>query len=153
MAQKSASESREIAVTGSRIRQGSSSNEASDALNDLPAMQAPKAPDWVLADRGYETFLSDLQTAIRANDRSAVINLVHFPLRVNSGGRSRFYRDSHSVRADYDRIFTPQVRRAILAQQFEELFGSSRGLMIGNGEVWFDRISPPGQVQIMSVNP
>jgi hypothetical protein len=78
---------------------------------------------------------------------------------VNSGGTSRFYRDSAALRADYERVFTPQVRRAILDQRFERLFGSSRGLMIGNGQVWFDRFcsnrrcSPPGPVRILAVNP
>ena len=115
------------------------------------------APDWVLKDRGYATFLTNLQRAVRANDRGAVAKLVHYPLRVNSDGRSRFYPDSAAFRADYERIFTPQVRRAILDQRFERLFGSSRGLMIGQGQVWFDRLcsnnrcSPPGPVRILSL--
>ena len=159
MAQKSASESREIAVTGSRIRQGSSSNEASDALNDLPAMQAPKAPDRVQKDRAYAVFLSHLQTAIRTNNRDAVIKLIGFPLRVNFDGGSRTYRNARSVRADFDRIFTPPVRNAIVAQRLDRLFGRDQGIMIGSGEIWFDHVcldrncDRVGPVRITAVNP
>jgi len=159
MAEKSASESREIAVTGSRIRQGRSANEASDALNDLPALQTPKSPDWVQKDRAYATFLSHLQTAIRANDRDAVIKLVALPLRVNFDGGSRTYRNAPSVRADFDQIFTPPVRNAILAQRSDRLFGHDQGIMIGSGEIWFDHVcldrncDRVGPVRITAVNP
>jgi len=63
------------------------------------------------------------------------------------------------VRDDYDRIFTPNVTRAILGQRFDQLFGRDQGLMIGDGQVWFDHVcantqcSPPGPVRITAVNP
>ena len=60
---------------------------------------------------------------------------------------------------DYDRIFTPQVKQAILNQRFERLLGRDRGVMIGSGQVWFDHVcrasqcSPPGPVRITVINP
>ena len=98
------------------------------------------APDWVLKDSAYRTFLTRLQNAVRSDDRTAVMKLIAFPLRVNSRGSSRFYRDAHSTLRDYRKIFTPAVRRAILAQHFETLFGRDQGVMIGNGAVWFDHM-------------
>jgi hypothetical protein len=157
VAQKSAEggATNDLVVTGSRIASANREQSAARAERDAGAT----APDWVLADRGYATFLTSLQRAVRAGDRGAVARLVHYPLRVNSGGQSRFYRDSAALRADYERIFTPQVRRAILDQRLDRLFGSSRGLMIGNGQLWFDRVcsnrscSSPGPVRITAVNP
>jgi len=166
LAQKSAegASTSGLVVTGSRIPAPNSSTASDLANREQRAARAERdeeatAPDWVLKDRDYATFLTNLQRAVRTNDRGAVAKLVHYPLRVNSDGKSRLYRDSAAVRADYERIFTPQVRRAILDQRFERLFGSSRGLMIGHGQVWFDRLcsnsscSPPGPVRIMAVNP
>ncbi|WP_051531730.1 hypothetical protein [Sphingomonas sp. URHD0057] len=114
---------------------------------------APIAPDWVLKDRAYAAFLTGLQAAVRANDRDAVIRLVAFPLRVNSNGRSQLYRDADSVRRDYGKIFTPRVTGAIVSQRFDRLFVRDQGLMIGDGQVWFDHVSPSGPVRIRAINP
>lgn len=167
LAQKSAAESvaNGVVVTGSRIPRPNLSAK-SDSLNRDPnrsvgraeAADAQTTPDWVAKDRAYAAFLTQLQTAVRKKDRGAVIKLIAFPLRVNSGGRSQLYRDGQSVRRDYDRIFTPPVTRAILDQRFDRLFGRDRGLMIGDGEVWFDHIctnaqcSPAGPVRITAIN-
>ena len=64
-----------------------------------------------------------------------------------------------SVSRDFDRIFTPRVRRAILAQKAGELFVRDQGAMIGDGEVWFDQTcadsscSSLGPVRIKAINP
>ena len=124
----------------------------------LAAPAAAQPPDWVLQDRAYAAFLTDLQAAVRRGDRRAVSGLVRYPLRVNSNGRARFYRSPAAVRRDYALIFTPRVRRAILAQRFEALFGRDEGVMIGNGEIWFDHVcrnmgcEPPGPVRISAIN-
>ena len=151
--------SNDVVVTGSRIPQPNpqreegrvASAQRADVEDSLPVSGLSK-------DTSYATFLKHLQGAVRANDRGAVIKLVGFPLRVNSNGKTRVYRDAASVRADYDQIFTLQVRQAILAQRHDRLFSRDQGLMIGNGQVWFDHIctnaqcSPPGPVRITAVN-
>jgi hypothetical protein len=148
-----------VVVTGSRIPQPNVSNREENALARAQTADASAAADWVLKDASYASFLKRLQGAIRGNDRSAVIKLIAFPLRVNFSSGSRRYRDAGSVRADYDRIFTPKVTEAILGQRFDQLFGRDQGLMIGNGAVWFDHVctntqcSPPGPVRITAVNP
>jgi len=154
-----------LVVTGSRIprpnlttQSGAMNREASSVAAERDETAEDRhAPDWVLNDRSYATFLTQLQNAVLANDREAVIKLVSLPLRVNFN-RPRFYRDTRSVRADYDRIFTPKVRKAILAQRFEQLFGRDQGVMIGDGEVWFDHVCPDGDctrvgpVRIIAIN-
>lgn len=120
---------------------------------------AATAPKWVLDNGAYRTFLSQLQAAVRANNRSAVVRLVRLPLRVNFAGGARSYRDTRSLLDDYDRIFTPKVKQAIAGQRFETLFGRDQGVMIGDGAVWFDHTcrntscSPPGPVRISAINP
>jgi hypothetical protein len=145
----------EIVTTGSRIRQPniSAERDESEVVNDLPQVRKPVAPDWVFSDRAYASFLARLQSAIRTGNRDAVIKLVRIPLRVNSNGKSQIYRDVASVERDYDRIFTPAVRQAILNQRFESLFGRDQGVMIGNGQVWFDHVgSARGPVRITAIN-
>jgi outer membrane biosynthesis protein TonB len=142
-----AANSGQIVVTGSIMTR----REAAPA-NGFDAKAAP-------VKDSYAGFLSQLQRAVRANDRDAVVGLIDFPLRVNAQGTSRTYRDAESVERDYDRIFTSKVRRAILRQRAAKLFVRDQGAMIGDGEVWFDhscansQCSPLGPVRIKAVNP
>jgi len=152
IAQKSAEATgtNEVVITGSLLRAPLTARETS---SDAPAIRGV-----VSKDRSYAVFLTRLQAAVRANDRRGVTKLIQFPLRVNADAQPRFYPDARSVRRDYERIFTPRVRRAILDQRAESLFGRDQGVMIGDGQVWFDHIcanaqcSPPGPVRIKAVN-
>jgi hypothetical protein len=121
------------------------------------AMMKPSRSDAGPA-QPYRSFLAQLQSAVRSHNKRAVIALVAFPLRVNRGGRSHFYRDAGALEHDFDRVFTPKVRQAILAQQADRLLVRDLGAMIGNGEVWFDQSCPSascfpaGPVRIIAVN-
>ena len=107
----------------------------------------------------YASFLSQLQAAVSANDRNAIVRLIALPLRVNSQGAPRYYRDADSVERDFNRIFTRKVRRAILGQKPTRLFVRNTGARVGAGEVWFSgtcpnaACSPAGPVRIIAVNP
>ena len=136
----------EVVVTGSRIAADTADNRVTSSFRSLPA-------------NDYSSFLARLQSAIRANDRNAVIGLVSFPLRVNATGGVRLYRDAGAVRRDYSRIFTSKVIRAILDQRADQLFTRDQGTMIGDGEVWFDRpctngkCAPTSPIRITAINP
>ena len=115
----------DVIVTGSRIA--------------TPALDAASPTKAIAPQQGYETFLAQLQGAVRANDRGAVIGLIAFPLRVAAAGGTRFYRDVPSVRQDFELIFTPKVRRAILNQSPDRIAVRERVAAIANGRV---RIAP-----------
>ena len=129
----------EIVVTGTLV-------------NESKAARAAVADD-------NAAFLRRLQARIRTNDRAAVAQLVSLPLRVNAAGGARTYRDRRSIERDFDKIFTPRVRQAILAQRPNNIFVRDQGAMIGNGEVWFSQTcpnaacNPPGPSRITAVNP
>jgi hypothetical protein len=133
-------------------------------LISLPTAAAQPLRD-ELSRPAYRSFFDDLQQAVRTNDRARVLRLISYPLRVTSSNaagtyrRSRFYRTQSAVRAHYDRIFTPQVRRVILRQRYEQLFVNSHGAMFGNGEIWFAEIcadrscATTSASRIITVNP
>jgi hypothetical protein len=134
-----------VVVTGTRIPQ--------------PGLQTPSAAKAMSADPAYAGFLQRLQSAVHSNDHRRIIGLISFPLRVNAAGGARTYRDAKSVERDFDRIFTPRVKRAITRQRPDKLFVRDQGAMIGDGEVWFDHTcpnascSPLGPVRIRAINP
>lgn len=119
----------------------------------------PKTRDWVIRDRSYRAFLVQLQSAVRIGDRRTVANLSAVPLRVNSAhGRFAMYRSRRGIERDYDYIFAPHVRRAILRQRPEELWGRDQGVTLKLGEIWFDHqcldlnCDRLGPVRIKAVN-
>ena len=159
--ERSASEAvtSDVMVTGSRSpRPSISTNRSSKASQRAPAGPAGSAAVAEAVDPSYVAFLTRLQSAIRANDRRSVIRLIDFPLRVYSSGGTRLYPDARSVQREFDAIFTPRVREAILRQQSDQLFVRDQGAMIGDGEVWFDHTcpnsacTPLGPVRIKAVN-
>lgn len=133
-----------LAVTGSRVQKSAEARSAFEFKVD--------------AAQPYAAFLARLQTLVRADDRRSVMTLIAFPLRVNSSSGSRLYSAPSALR-DYDRIFTPKVKRAILNASADRIFVRDIGAMVGNGEVWFretcpnDTCSPTGPVRIVAVNP
>ena len=144
-----------VVVTGSRIPAPNLSKQA----DTLAVAERQAAPADASARAAYRGFLSRLQSAVRANNRRAVANLAALPLRVNFEGGARSYSDRKSIERDFDRIFTPRVKQAILSQRADRLFTNYQGAMIGDGQVWFDQTctndscSPPGPVRIKAINP
>lgn len=115
-------------------------------------------------DPAFRLFIRDLQRAISTGNREAVLRMIRYPLRVNGSNTSgtrfthRSYRNAAAVRASFGRIFDQAVRRDILAQRYDMLWGNWQGYMIGNGTLWFDRICltrscrPEGPVRIVAIN-
>lgn len=77
-------------------------------------------------------FFATLRRAVGTSDKRAACALVSYPLQA----ASEPIADAATCEARYDDIFTIPVRRAIGKQQFQELFASDEGIMIGLGEVW-----------------
>jgi hypothetical protein len=144
-----------IVVTGSRIP---ASNMAKQGLADEVGYAAKPASRSAIVG-SYGEFLSRLQAGLRANDRRATIGLIGFPLRVTWDGDTRTYRSSRDVERDFDRIFTDQVRSAVLNQRTEDLMSRDGGRLKGNGRLWFGPscsskpCSANGSIRIREVNP
>lgn len=146
-------ETQDIVLTGSRVAQPSLRKR-----NENRERAASAASPLAVIDANGE-FLSRLQSAAGANDKRAILQLVGLPLRVNFDAGPKTYHDRRSVERDFDLIFTPHVRQAILDQRADQLFTNYQGAMIGAGEIWFDEscanssCSRRGPVRIRAVNP
>lgn len=84
-------------------------------------------------------FVHKLQAATKRGDRSALIEMVRLPLRVNGPQRQqiRYYRTRSDIRRDFERIFEPSVLEAISKQDLGDLSMSDGNYMIGLGDLWF----------------
>ncbi|MBK6941534.1 MAG: hypothetical protein IPH13_15250 [Planctomycetes bacterium] len=84
--------------------------------------------------------LQAVQDAVRADAPARVAEFVEFPLRVNGDGSFRMIPDAATFISEYQGVFTERIRRALEAQRVDELFTSWRGVMVGDGEVWFGAV-------------
>jgi hypothetical protein len=81
-------------------------------------------------------FATVLQAAVRRNDPEQVAKYVSFPLRINNAsGQSRTLTRA-KFRVQYGKVFTPDVKAAVMRQDTDSLHQSWRGTMFGNGVVW-----------------
>lgn len=90
-------------------------------------------------------FLDALKDAILRDNRAWVAERISYPLRVNGEGGAREIRDASELLENFERVFTGKVRSAILAQDAARLFRNWSGMMIGNGEVWFEAVALDGK--------
>ena len=90
---------------------------------------------------GAIAFLAKVQDALKRHDREAVASRVRYPLLVTADGKMHI-RSRAQFLADYDRVFTPKVRAAILKANADDVWGNANGFMVSGGVIWFDAIIP-----------
>jgi hypothetical protein len=96
-------------------------------------------------------FLSELQNAVKAEDKAKVAAMISCPLLVIHGSRKAHIKTKAEFLGQYEAIFDAHVRQAIEQQSSKCLFGNYQGAMIGDGEVWF-REQQNGTMKIVTVN-
>ncbi len=96
-------------------------------------------------------FLATLQALVKADDRQQIAGMIRYPLNVYSAKRHRRISNPGAFVSGYPVLFSPAVKKAIEQQSPECLFGNWQGVMIGNGEVWFEE-GPDGTIKIKTLN-
>lgn len=149
------------AAPAARGQQYSTNSVAQDVVvsgSRIPQPNLGRAAPLKAID-SYGNFLSQLQAALRADDRRAVSRLVGFPLSVRKDGKVETYRSRREVERDFDEIFTPRVRSEVLDQRPYSLRTRQDGKTKGSTRLWFApacfnaECTPPGQIRIREVTP
>jgi len=99
-----------------------------------------------------ERFLGELQRAVAADERAAVLALFACPCTVWDGQRLRRVRDAVQIRPFYDSVFDAGLKQQIAAARAEDLFANWQGVMLGDGRLWFGATGPGGRLGINAVN-
>lgn len=128
----------DIVVSGSRIGRNEAARQRSARVAERELTDS--APLAVVEARS--DFLSQLQSAFRANDQRAVLALIALPLRVRAGGETVTYRTVGDVERDFDEIFTPQVKQSVLNQRADRTGRVRFGPTPGNGPIRIREVRP-----------
>ncbi|WP_443747146.1 hypothetical protein [Asticcacaulis solisilvae] len=124
-----------------------------------PTAQAATCDDTTVFDQRGKSdevhaiaFLNLLRTRLRADDAPGVAALVRYPISASERGhtvkittRTKFIRHYHA-------IFTERFKQVVYTQPDHCMFANDQGVMIGNGEIWFDA-DRHGRYRILTINP
>ncbi|MFD1887787.1 hypothetical protein [Paenibacillus wenxiniae] len=98
----------------------------------------------------FHQFFFNFQQAVMKGNKAAVASRVHYPLNVNANGKTYTIKNAKSFIAKYDFIMTPEVKRTLAYAIEEDLFVNWKGVMVGNGELWFSQSN--GKLGLDAVN-
>jgi hypothetical protein len=86
----------------------------------------------------FDRFDKELRIALTRQDAVALAFLVRFPLTVNDEGGSISLNNAAALKANFQDVFTPAVRKAILDRPAKDQGCGIEGIMYGPGVIWVD---------------
>ncbi|WP_017994656.1 hypothetical protein [Rhizobium leguminosarum] len=89
---------------------------------------------------GFDRPLRQLVKAMRSGEAETIAGLAEYPLTVKANGESYDVESAEDFIDNFDDLVTPETRRAVGRQQYEDLFVNSDGVMLAGGAVWMGAI-------------
>ena len=108
--------------------------------------------DTALGDHAkYEPVIHAFQQAVANGDRQAVAALVEYPISVSIDGKPSKVKDAQAFVAAYDKIMSQAIAKAIIGQEYADLFVNDQGVMFGSGEAWISGVCRDNACKKMDV--
>jgi hypothetical protein len=89
-------------------------------------------------------FFHRIQNALQQSDRTEISKLIEYRLLTTRRGQKHWIKTRNELLANFDQIFDPGVRCALMRATDKEVWGNSQGFTVSSGAIWFDDVSPPG---------
>jgi len=113
---------------------GLRAQQSANALDPCGAM--PKSDAAAKHFLTFAAFDKELRDALEHQDAVALSFLVQFPLRVNDNGGTISIDDASALKTHFQEVFTPAVRKEILADHDEPGGCGIEGVGYGRGVLW-----------------
>ena len=135
----------------------------------LTLLSTPLAPSVSIAEAdayqitsGDKAFYEQIKKAILAEDFDSFAAAVAYPIELYFAGERRLQPSSTRVRTKAQLkkyksvILDEHLKDVVRRQSADSLFKSWRGIMVGNGEIWFDQVQCKGSTnwtyRIIAIN-
>lgn len=110
------------------------------------------------APKAYHAVFDNLQKAMAAGDKDGVAALVAYPLEVTVQGKKQRIAGAQELVANWDKVVTPDIVKAVADQKFSTAMVNQDGLMLGDGQVWIsgvcrDTACKVSDVRITAIQP
>jgi hypothetical protein len=151
------SKSQSIAPSASTSPTDNTSPEQSASVSpssgdpDAPVAGNPYEVSGVTDPQKFNEMFRNVQQLAAKDDKQGLAENILYPMLLNKDGKSENIADRKAFIANYDRIFTINVKAALQHQKTENLFVNYKGVMVGEGEVWFG-VTDKGDMGIKAVN-
>ena len=89
-------------------------------------------------DAAFEKKVQKFRTAVLTGDKKTAASMINFPISCNVSGKSRNIANSAQFIKNFDRIVNPEYKKAMQEAVPHNLFVNDQGVMLGNGQVWFE---------------
>jgi len=84
----------------------------------------------------FEKVFNTVKSLVAKGEKEKVAEYVNYPLtsaNITVNSKEEFIKN-------YDSIITEEVKNALINQKVEETFVNYKGVMVGNGQIWFSAI-------------
>lgn len=119
-------------------------NTPSQQVNSGQMQNTPPPPDndrYKVAgiDNGseFEAAFKQVQELVSKGDKKVVAEYIRYPITVYIDGTKTEIKTEDEFVKNYDKILTGKVKTALMNQKVKETFVNYKGVMVGQGEVWF----------------
>lgn len=96
-----------------------------------------------------DKFFLEIKQAVEKNERDKIAALVSYPINVSIKGRRTKLRSKAELLKNYNTVFNETVKQA-LAKSAAPSFVNYQGVMIGDGEIWFNLVK--NKFKIIAIN-
>jgi hypothetical protein len=106
-------------------------------------------------DSTFLNFYSDFKNAVVNRDSIKIANLILYPNTFYYGNNKTFpINDKKSFLKLYSKIFNNKLKQLIINAKDDSLFANSSGIMLGNGQIWFNEVLIHGKwvLKIFTLN-
>jgi hypothetical protein len=85
----------------------------------------------------FEAAFTKIQDLVARENKEAVAEYIQYPLAVYNNKGKIIIQNKEELINHYDEIFTAKVKNAFARQKLDNIFVNYKGVMVGQGEVWF----------------
>ncbi len=104
------------------------------------ARPSPAGTDLYPVTASEEAFFEQVRKAVLADDIERLSEVVSFPIVLRSGEQEVKIKDKRDFKEHAALILTTRLKSVVQNQSSGSLFKNWRGVMIGNGEIWFSEV-------------
>lgn len=101
----------------------------------------------------FEADFLTIQELVAKENKEAVAEYIQYPLNVYNTKEKINIQNKEELINHYNEIFTARVKNAFARQKLDNIFVNYKGVMVGQGEVWFTQsASSKNRYVILTIN-
>lgn len=85
----------------------------------------------------FEAAFKQVQELVSEGDKKMVAEYIRYPIVVYIDGTKTEINTEDEFVKNYDKILTEKIKKALMNQKVKETFVNYKGVMVGQGEIWF----------------